>query len=157
LDPVATLFCNAIFSALRTLREIPLKLGPDAIPRSKLVFCHAVRLRIASISRGALERRAAADYNQRNIRVPLNPLPWFHGPSRPGHGLVWGRSCWIEFVQAERLFLMSGVQEDQTCYFMPVASLKAPDIDSRIGMTHQHKWALFARGLQPCVQIVNYF
>ena len=52
---------------------------------------------------------------------------------------------------------MSGVQEDEACYFLPVASLEAPDIDSRIGMTHQHKWPFFARGLQPCVEIVNYF
>src|SRR5262252_7110767 len=51
---------------------------------------------------------------------------------------------------------MSGVQEHETRYLPRVARLEAPDIDSRIGMAHQHEWPLFARSLQPCVQIVDY-
>src|SRR5262249_30847145 len=156
LDPMATLLCEAIFAPWGTLRQILLKLGPDAIPGRKLLFRHAIGLRVASIARGVLEGSAATNDNQRDFRLPLQLLAWFHVPSDSGHDFVWGRSGGIEFVQAQRLFLVSRVQEHKTGHFPRVASLEAPDIDSRIGMAHQHEWPFFARGLQPCVQIVDH-
>src|SRR5205814_28571 len=92
----------------------------------------------------------------RDFRLPVQPLAWFHVPSDSGHDFVWRRSSGIEFVQAQRLFLVSRVQEHETDYFPRVTGLEPPDIDSRIGMAHQHEWSFFARGLQPCVQIVYY-
>src|SRR5437764_3072650 len=96
LNPVATLLRGAIFAARRTLREILSKLGPAAIPSRKLVLRHAVGLRVASISGGALERGTVSDHNQYDVRMPVKPLTRFYVPADSGHELVWYRAGGID-------------------------------------------------------------